>query len=229
MSKNSLIDKMDACQDDMEMRIFDLFRERPLSCNLWVLNDKGAGFDFWINDFIFTHCTLHRAMIRVVDKNHSMHKIIDLMGGTYLPLALHAKSLPKRQLLAFNQNDEELSQGLKMWIPSMIMRELKSRPDEKKIIVFTDLTNFVKNEEPGLTEAVTRIYEEAPSCNGAVLTVFKSVEEIERLGEFGKAVIRLSGAVITLRLRPENLEKLKRLGFFVMPSPDISCPEPETE
>lgn len=39
--KNSSIDKVDACRDDIELRIFSLFQERPLTSNLLVLANIG--------------------------------------------------------------------------------------------------------------------------------------------------------------------------------------------
>lgn len=209
--------------ENNERLILSLFEEKPLDRNLLLLAGVGAGLSFWVNDFIMKHHMFHNALIRIIDKDKSLQKLTEMLGGEYVDSSsLAPADLPGNDLMAFDLSEDphgepESLPSAKLEVVDTIARELQSDSDRKIIIVFCDLLDFVSGGGTNLADVVTGIYRDAPSHNGAVLTILRSLDEIDYLGELGDTITKLFGAGIVLRRSPEDLENLRRRGFFLFP------------
>lgn len=199
--------------DDVIHSIFD---KHPLSLNLLLLAKGEALLSVWMNEFILQHYSSHDALIRIIDKDKSLQKLTDILGGKYVSLPSSIGYLPENQLLAF---DPAGNSRAKMEAVDAIARELRSETERIKIIVFWDLLDFVSGGEPDLLEAVTGICRDARDCNGAVLTVFRSYDELDYLGKLGVDLMKHFGAVICLRWSAEDFENFQQRGFFTVGEP----------
>lgn len=209
--------------ENNERLILSLFEKKPLDRNLLLLAGVGAGLSFWVNDFIMKHHMFHNALIRIIDKDKSLQKLTELLGGEYVDSSsLIPADLSGNDLIAFDlsgdpHGESESLPSAKLEVVDTIARELQSDSDRKIIIVFCDLLDFVGGGGTNLADVVTGIYRDAPSHNGAVLTILRSLDEIDYLGELGDTITKLFGACIVLRRSPEDLENLRRRGFFLFP------------
>ena len=197
---------------------FRIFNDYPLDRNLLVMPAKvcGAATSFWTNEIILEHYMFHNALVRIFDTDKSFEKITEALGGEYLEDGEVIADL-SCQLVTIGTDDvatqQPASQAAKLWNVEALIRELHTEKHRNKIIIFDDLPKYIESGGADLLNAVIRLYREAPSCNGAVVTLIRSAEELEKLEKTGDTIKKLQGLVLSPRLLPEDIDKMRMTGF----------------